>query len=193
MSQAQVLLIDNYDSFTYNIYQYVEALGFKCSVFRNDQITVDQILELKPQSIIISPGPGDPNSAGISLEVIEKLGPTIPLLGVCLGHQSIGQAFGAKVVQARRPKHGKVSEIFHDGKGVYTGLDNPFKATRYHSLTIDRSTLPDCLEVVAETEDKIIMGVRHRHFQIEGVQFHPESIATVGGEKLLSNFLKRGA
>jgi anthranilate synthase component II len=188
-----IILIDNYDSFTYNIYQYVEALGEKCLVFRNDKIGLKEILNLRPNRIIISPGPGAPESAGISLKVIEELGQYIPILGVCLGHQSIGQAFGARVVRAKRPLHGKVSEIFHDGKGIYEGLANPFKATRYHSLTIDHGTVPECLEVVAQTKDKTIMGVRHRTLPIEGVQFHPESIATIGGEKILANFLKVGA
>jgi anthranilate synthase component II len=186
-----ILLIDNYDSFTYNLYQCIETLGFKCQVVRNDAITVEQIRNLNPTHIVISPGPGEPNSAGISLEVIEKLGGEIPILGVCLGHQSIGQVFGAKVIRSKIPKHGKVSDVFHNSQGIYKGLPNPFSAARYHSLIIERETLPDILEVTAETEDKTIMGVRHiKYPNLQGVQFHPESIATGSGPVLIHNFLK---
>jgi len=184
------LLIDNFDSFTYNIYQCIESLGFSCRVLRNDAISIEEIEKMAPNHIVISPGPGEPTSAGISMKVIEVFGPSIPLLGVCLGHQAIGQVFGGQVIRAKRPKHGKISNIFHNGKGLYKGLQSPFVAARYHSLVIDRETLPSCLEITSETEDKIIMGVRHKEYPIEGVQFHPESIATQNGERLIENFLK---
>jgi anthranilate synthase component 2 len=184
-----ILLIDNYDSFTYNLKQYIEELGSRCLVYRNDAITVEQIRSLGPSGIVISPGPGDPDSAGITLEVIRGLGSRFPILGVCLGHQAIGQAFGGRVVRAPRPKHGKVSSIAHRGQGVFAGVPSPFKVARYHSLVIERGSVPDCLEVTAESEDGLIMGVRHRELDVHGVQFHPESIATEHGHELLRNFL----
>ncbi|MGA1844041.1 MAG: anthranilate synthase component II [bacterium] len=184
-----ILMIDNYDSFTYNLVQYLGELGEQVRVFRNDQITIEAIARLKPERIIISPGPCTPLEAGISNEVIREFGPKIPLLGVCLGHQCIGHTFGAKIVRARRLMHGKTSLIHHDGKGVYHGLPNPFEATRYHSLIVDPATLPECLEVTSRTDQDEIMGVRHRAFPIEGVQFHPESILTRCGKDLLRNFI----
>ncbi|MEI8341409.1 MAG: aminodeoxychorismate/anthranilate synthase component II [Verrucomicrobiota bacterium] len=185
-----LIVIDNYDSFTYNIVQYLGELGADLLVKRNDEITVDEIAALKPERIVISPGPCTPNEAGISNEVIRAFGATIPLLGVCLGHQCIGHVFGGDVVRAGRLMHGKVSPILHNGKGVFAGLPNPFEATRYHSLLVKRETLPDCLEITAETAEKEIMGLRHRELPIYGVQFHPESILTLEGKKLLANFLK---
>jgi para-aminobenzoate synthetase component 2 len=185
-----ILLIDNYDSFTYNLYQYIEVLGFHCEVRRNDEITVEEIAIMAPEKIVISPGPGSPDSAGISLELIQTFAGRIPVLGVCLGHQAIGQAFGAKVVRASKVRHGKVSEIFHGGEGLFAGIASPFTATRYHSLVIERETIPDCLQITAETLDGVIMGIRHRDLPIEGVQFHPESIATEYGLDLMNGFLK---
>ena len=185
-----ILLLDNYDSFTYNIYQYLELLGGKCKVVRNDQITVEQVRKLKPTGIVISPGPGNPDSAGITLEAIRTFAGEIPILGVCLGHQAIGQAFGGKVVHAKRLMHGKTSQIKHQGKGVFRGLANPFVATRYHSLVVEKSSLPDELIVTAESEDGVIMGLKHRKLAVEGVQFHPESVMTTEGLKLLKNFLQ---
>jgi len=184
-----ILVIDNYDSFTYNLVQYLGELGAKLEVVRNDAMDVDALARMRPERIVISPGPGNPDQAGVSLEVIRRLGPTTPTLGVCLGHQSIGQAFGATVTRARMLMHGKTSEIRHDGKGVFAGLSNPFTATRYHSLIVLAETVPDELEVSARTEDGQVMGLRHRRFPIEGVQFHPESILTVEGKRLLANFL----
>ena len=191
-----ILVIDNYDSFTYNLVQYIGELGQELMVaadirvFRNDEITLAEIEALAPDGILISPGPGRPESAGISLDIISKLGLKYPVLGVCLGHQSIGQVFGGNVVAAPILMHGKTSEVYHNGTGVFTGLDNPFTATRYHSLIIDRATCPDCLEINAWVEDGTIMGVRHRDYpHIEGVQFHPESILTSSGKQLLRNFL----
>jgi anthranilate synthase/aminodeoxychorismate synthase-like glutamine amidotransferase len=184
-----ILVIDNYDSFTYNLVQYLGELGAKMEVVRNDALDVDAIARMRPERVVISPGPGNPSQAGVSLEVIRRLGPTTPTLGVCLGHQSIGQAFGATVTRARMLMHGKTSEIRHDGKGVFAGLSNPFTATRYHSLIVLAETVPDELEISARTEDGQVMGLRHRRFPIEGVQFHPESILTVEGKKLLANFL----
>jgi anthranilate synthase/aminodeoxychorismate synthase-like glutamine amidotransferase len=184
-----ILLIDNYDSFTYNLYQYMSELGEKVKVVRNDKITLEDIERMRPQSIIISPGPGRPEDAGISNEVILKFGENIPILGVCLGHQCIGQAYGGVVDHAGEIKHGKTSLIYHDGKGVFKGVTNPFPAVRYHSLAIKRDTLPECLEVSARTENDIIMGVRHRKYKVEGVQFHPESIMTKAGKAILKNFL----
>jgi anthranilate synthase component 2 len=184
-----ILVIDNYDSFTYNLVQYLGELGAKMEVVRNDAMDVDALARMRPERIVISPGPGNPDQAGVSLEVIRRLGPTTPTLGVCLGHQSIGQAFGATVTRARMLMHGKTSEIRHDGKGVFAGLSNPFTATRYHSLIVLAETVPDDLEVSARTEDGQVMGLRHRRFPIEGVQFHPESILTVEGKRLLANFL----
>jgi anthranilate synthase component 2 len=184
-----VLMIDNYDSFTYNLVQYLGELGVAVTVVRNDEISVDEVARLRPEKIVISPGPCSPNEAGISLEAIERLGGKIPLLGVCLGHQAIGQAFGGKVVHARTLMHGKTSPIHHIGAGVFRGLPSPFVATRYHSLAVERDSLPDCLEVTAWTEDGEIMGLRHKTLAVEGVQFHPESILTEHGHALLKNFL----
>jgi anthranilate synthase/aminodeoxychorismate synthase-like glutamine amidotransferase len=184
-----LLLIDNYDSFTYNLYQYLSELGAEVVVRRNDQITVDEIEDLRPTQIVISPGPGDPEDAGVSVEVIRRFGPRLPLLGVCLGHQCIGAAFGGRVVHAPTLMHGKSSLVYHDGRSVLRELPSPFEAIRYHSLVVDRPTLPDCLEVTAQTSSGTIMGLRHREHPIHGVQFHPESIRTVVGKDLLRNFL----
>jgi anthranilate synthase/aminodeoxychorismate synthase-like glutamine amidotransferase len=186
---ARVLLIDNYDSFTYNLVQELGELGAEPVVFRNDAIDIAGIRAAAPDAVIISPGPGRPENSGISLAVVAELGGEIPLLGVCLGHQCIGQAFGGRVVQAAELMHGKTSAIFHTGTGVFADLPNPFEATRYHSLVVDRASLPDVLEVTAETADGVVMGLRHRHLGIEGVQFHPESILTAMGPRLLANFL----
>ncbi len=188
-----LLLIDNYDSFTYNLYQYLSELGEEVKVVRNDGITLDEIEKLAPAHIVISPGPGRPEDAGISNDLIRRFGDRIPILGVCLGHQCIGQAFGGEVVHAGEIKHGKVSSIHHDGKGVFKGLPNPFTAVRYHSLAIKKESLPDFLVISARTENGIIMGVRHEKYPIEGVQFHPESILTKNGKDLLKNFLRMGA
>jgi len=185
-----LLMIDNYDSFTYNLVQYLGELGEDVRVYRNDQIAVPEIERLKPDRIVISPGPCTPNEAGVSVETIRKLGGEIPILGVCLGHQSIGAAYGGKIVRAKQLMHGKTSMIHHANKGVFKGLPSPFEATRYHSLVIERESLPDCLEITAWTEDGEIMGVRHKTLAVEGVQFHPESILTQFGHELLSNFLK---
>jgi len=186
-----LLMIDNYDSFTYNLVQYFGELGAEMQVRRNDEIDVAQVRALHPEAIVISPGPCTPNEAGISLEILEKLGSQIPILGVCLGHQALGQAFGGKVVRAKNVMHGKTSEIHHDGKTIFSGLPNPFIATRYHSLLVEKETLPESLEISAWTEAGEIMGLRHRRYLIEGVQFHPESILTQPGKKLLKNFLER--
>jgi anthranilate synthase component II len=191
-----VLMIDNYDSFTFNLVQYLGELGAEVEVHRNDQIDVEGVRRLAPDGIVISPGPCTPNEAGVSLEVIRSFAGEIPLLGVCLGHQAIGQAFGGRVVHAKAIMHGKTSMIFHSGQGVFEDLPNPFEATRYHSLVIEQDSLPDCLEVTAWTCDENgdldeIMGVRHRSLAVEGVQFHPESILTQHGHDLLNNFLKR--
>ena len=183
-------MIDNYDSFTYNLVQYLGEMGEELKVFRNDAISIAGIKRMKPKRIVISPGPGNPSEAGISKEVIRTFGPTIPLLGVCLGHQCIGEVFGGDIVGAKRLMHGKTSRIFHDGKGVFKGLDNPFIATRYHSLLVDRKTFPKTLEITAQTKEKEIMGLRHRKFPVYGVQFPPESILTQGGKEILRNFLK---
>jgi len=190
-----LLMIDNYDSFTYNLVQYFGELGQKVNVYRNDEITVDEIENLKPKYVVISPGPCTPNEAGISLELIEKLAGKIPILGVCLGFQAIAQAFGGNIIGAQRIMHGKVSPIHHTGKGVFTGLKNPFNATRYHSLVAEQSTLPECLEVTAWTNNdsgsiEEIMGIRHKTLAIEGVQFHPESILTEHGHQMLNTFLQ---
>lgn len=185
-----ILLIDNYDSFTYNLLQYLGELGADVLVRRNDAITLEEIDDLKPERIVISPGPCTPNEAGISVELIKAFAGEIPILGVCLGHQSIGAAFGGKVIRAPYVMHGKVSEIFHDGTGVFRGLPNPFIATRYHSLIIEKQSLPDVLHVTAWTDDGLIMGVRHKTLKVEGVQFHPESILTISGKDLLKNFLE---
>ncbi len=184
-----LLMIDNYDSFTYNLVQYLGELGQDIKVYRNDKISCREVAELQPDHIVISPGPCTPNEAGVSLEVIKEFGGKIPLLGVCLGHQSIGQVFGGEVVRAPRLMHGKTSRIYHDGKTVFAGIPNPFTATRYHSLIVKRETLPDCLEISAETGQGEIMGIRHKRLVIEGVQFHPESILTEAGKELLHNFL----
>lgn len=185
-----LLMIDNYDSFTYNLVQYFGELGEDVRVFRNDKITIGEIESMEPERIVISPGPCTPREAGISIEVIRHFAGKMPILGVCLGHQSIGAAFGGEIVRAPRLMHGKTSMIYHDGRTIFEGLPNPFEATRYHSLVIRKETLPDCLEITAWTEEGEIMGVRHRDFIIEGVQFHPESILTRVGKDLLRNFLK---
>lgn len=184
-----LLMIDNYDSFTYNLVQYLGELGEDVRVFRNDQITVADVERMNPQRIVISPGPCTPNEAGISVPVIERLGGKIPILGVCLGHQSIGQAYGGRIIRAKQLMHGKTSLIYHNSTSVFRALPSPFEATRYHSLVIERETLPTCLEVTAWTDDGEIMGVRHRELAVEGVQFHPESILTQYGHHLLANFL----
>ena len=185
-----LLMIDNYDSFTYNLVQYFGELGEDVKVFRNDAITLKEIAAMKPARIVISPGPCSPAEAGISVAAIREFAGKIPLLGVCLGHQSIGAAFGGEIVHARQLMHGKTSAVFHEGKGVFAGLPNPLTVVRYHSLAIRRETLPACLEITAWTEDGEIMGVRHKEFAVEGVQFHPESIQTESGHALLGNFLK---
>lgn len=185
-----ILVIDNYDSFTYNLVQYLGELGAEIQVFRNDKITTDEIEKLDPARIVISPGPGTPDDAGISLEVIRRFAASRPILGVCLGHQSIGQAYGGKVINAPLLMHGKTSPVKHDGHRLFTNLPNPFEATRYHSLVVERGSLPEVLEITAETEDGTIMGLRHRDFPLEGVQFHPESILTGVGKDLLKNFLE---
>ena len=183
------MVIDNYDSFTYNLVQYLGELGAEPIVHRNDAVSVEGVEALDPDAILISPGPGRPEDAGISNDVIERLGPRIPLFGVCLGHQCIGEVFGGVVVRAAQVMHGKTSQVHHRGVGVMAGLPEPFEATRYHSLIVERASLPDVLEVTAETADGVIMGLRHREFPIEGVQFHPESILTSVGRELLANFL----
>ena len=185
-----ILMIDNYDSFTYNIVQYLGEMGEALEVHRNDKITIEQIEEMRPDKILISPGPCTPKEAGISVETIKHFGGKIPIFGVCLGHQSIGYAFGGNIVRAGRLMHGKTSMIHHDGKGVFKGLPNPFQAIRYHSLIIERSSIPSCLEITAETDIGEIMGVRHKEMAIEGVQFHPESILTEHGKDLLRNFVE---
>jgi anthranilate synthase component 2/para-aminobenzoate synthetase component 2 len=185
-----ILLIDNYDSFTYNLVQYLGELEAKCEVYRNDQIDLSAIEGKSPSRLVISPGPCTPKEAGISEKAILRMAGRIPILGVCLGHQCIGSAFGGRIIRAGRLMHGKNSLIYHNGKTIYKGLPNPFQAIRYHSLLIERESLPDCLEITAETEEKEIMGIRHKRFAIEGVQFHPESIMTQGGKILLKNFLE---
>ena len=186
-----LLMIDNYDSFTYNLVQYFGELGEEVRVFRNDAITTDEVLRIDPEHIVISPGPCTPNEAGVSVPMIEQYGGKVPILGVCLGHQSIGQAFGGKIVHAGQVMHGKTSPIFHNNKGVFRGLPSPFIATRYHSLVIERESLPDCLEITAWTEDGEIMGIRHKTLSVEGVQFHPESVLSEHGHKILENFLEQ--
>jgi len=185
-----LLLIDNYDSFTYNLFQYLSELGEEITVVRNDKMSLDEMEKLSPERIVISPGPGTPEQAGISNEVIRRFGTRLPILGVCLGHQCIGYAYGGRVDHAGEIKHGKSSLIHHDGKGVFKGLQNPFPAIRYHSLAVKHEGLPDFLEVSAWTDNNIIMGLRHRQFPVEGIQFHPESIATEAGKDLLKNFLQ---
>ncbi|MDH3558575.1 MAG: aminodeoxychorismate/anthranilate synthase component II [Deltaproteobacteria bacterium] len=185
-----ILMIDNYDSFTYNLVQYLGVLGAEVEVRRNDKVTLDEIETMKPERIVISPGPGTPQSAGITISMIERFHPKVPILGVCLGHQAIGAAFGGRVLHAARIMHGKTSEISHDSKGVFRDLPDPITATRYHSLAVERKSLPSCLEVSAEAEDGEIMGLRHRQYPVEGIQFHPESILTKEGMNILRNFLK---
>ncbi len=184
-----ILVIDNYDSFTYNLVQYLGELGADLVVYRNDQISLEEIGDMAPEKIVISPGPCTPNEAGISVALVQYFAGKIPILGVCLGHQSIGQAFGGKIVGAPTIMHGKVSEIHHRGESIFEGLPEPFIATRYHSLIVERDSLPDCLEITAETDDGVIMGLRHRDMAVDGVQFHPESILTGEGKNLLQNFL----
>ncbi|MEK0267689.1 aminodeoxychorismate/anthranilate synthase component II [Stenotrophomonas rhizophila] len=191
-----LLMLDNYDSFTYNLVQYLQTLGAEVKVVRNDALSVDEIAALAPERIVISPGPCTPNEAGVSLELIRRLGPTTPILGVCLGHQSIGQVYGGDVIRATNIMHGKTSPIRHEGRGVFAGLPDRYQATRYHSLVVDKTTLPACLEMTAWTENgdgsiEEIMGLRHREYPVEGVQFHPESILTEHGHALLKNFLQR--
>ena len=185
-----LLVIDNYDSFTYNLYQYLGELGADMEVYRNDQVTLEEMERKKPSGILISPGPGRPEDGGVSLAAIERFHTRVPILGVCLGHQCIGQFFGGLVRRADRIMHGKTSMIYHKNRGVFTGIDNPFIATRYHSLLVDRGDLPACLEITAETDQQEIMGLQHRELPVFGVQFHPESILTVEGKHLLANFLK---
>lgn len=184
-----LLMLDNYDSFTWNLVQYLGELGASVKVLRNDAITLDEIEAMQPERIVISPGPCTPNEAGISVPLIRRFAGKIPLLGVCLGHQAIGQAFGGRVIRAERVMHGKISSIVHDGRGVFRNIPSPFRATRYHSLAIERASLPPALDVTATAEDGEIMGVRHREFDVEGVQFHPEAILTEHGKALLANFL----
>jgi len=184
-----VLIVDNYDSFTFNLYQYIGELGACPRVVRNDAMSADEALQQHAERIVVSPGPCTPNEAGISVELIMKAAGRVPVLGVCLGHQSLGQAFGGKVIRAPRLMHGKTSPIHHDGKTIFAGLPSPFTATRYHSLVVERASLPECLLVSAWTEDGVVMGLRHKQFPIEGVQFHPESILTTAGKQLLRNFL----
>jgi anthranilate synthase/aminodeoxychorismate synthase-like glutamine amidotransferase len=188
-TNKMILIIDNYDSFTYNLVQYLGELGAEMRVVRNDQTTAKEIEQNLPRAIVISPGPKAPSEAGICLEVIEKFAGRVPILGVCLGHQAIGQAFGGKVIRAPELMHGKTSPIQHDGRTIFAGLPNPFEATRYHSLIVERDTLPACLEISATSPDGLIMGLRHREMKVEGVQFHPESILTQAGKQLLANFL----
>ncbi|MCM8765577.1 MAG: aminodeoxychorismate/anthranilate synthase component II [Candidatus Omnitrophica bacterium] len=185
-----ILMIDNYDSFTYNLVQYLGELGEELVVYRNDKITLEEIKKLKPKHIVISPGPGGPEDAGISCALIREFSGEIPILGVCLGHQCIGEVFGGKVVQAERLMHGKTSLIYHNGKEIFEGIENPFEATRYHSLIVERESLPECLEITAETKEKEIMGLKHKEYPVWGVQFHPESILTKPGKKMLANFLE---
>ena len=188
---ARILVLDNYDSFVFNLVQYLGEMGAEPIVYRSDALSIEQIIDLAPDGILISPGPGRPEDAGLSNEVIIRLGGKIPIFGVCLGHQCIGQVYGGDVVRAPQIMHGKTSLISHSGVGVFAGLPDPFEATRYHSLVVERSSIPDVLEITAQTEDGLVMGLRHREFDVEGVQFHPESILTVGGHQLVGNFLER--
>ncbi|PYQ08054.1 MAG: anthranilate/aminodeoxychorismate synthase component II [Acidobacteria bacterium] len=190
-AKRAVLLIDNYDSFTYNLYQYLGEMDVETTVVRNDQITVDQALARRPSAIVVSPGPGTPDQAGITLDLIKAAAGRVAVLGVCLGHQALGQAFGGNVVRAPRLMHGKVSEVRHDGRTIFAGLPATFTATRYHSLVVAREGMPECLEISAWTDDGVVMGLRHRELPLEGVQFHPESILTSAGKQLLRNFLER--
>ena len=183
-------MIDNYDSFTFNLVQYLRGMGAEVLVKRNDELTVEQALALRPQGIVISPGPCSPSEAGISVALIQALEGRVPLLGICLGMQSIGMAYGGKIVHAKRIMHGKVSDVSHDGLGIFAGIKSPFKATRYHSLAVERESLPDCLRITAESEDGEIMGVRHIGLPVEGVQFHPESVLTTCGKRMMKNFMK---
>jgi len=185
-----ILMIDNYDSFTFNIVQYLEQMGEDVVVFRNDKITVDRISRLKPQMIFLSPGPGTPRDAGVTVDVVREFHKTIPIMGICLGHQSIGYAFGATVSRAGRIMHGKISHVKHDGQTIFAGLPNPFPAGRYHSLIVYPETLPDCLEISALTDEGEIMGLRHKKYPVEGIQFHPESVLTPQGKRIIRNFLK---
>lgn len=185
-----ILIIDNYDSFTYNLYQYIGEIKRDLVVYRNDTITIREIEDMSPEKIVISPGPCSPKEAGISIDVIRHFAGKIPILGVCLGHQAIGAAFGAKIIRCHEIMHGKTSLIYHDGKGIFRGIPNPFEATRYHSLVIEKDSIPDCLTISAETSKGIIMGVRHKQYLVEGVQFHPESILTKVGKDLIKNFLE---
>jgi len=185
-----ILMLDNYDSFTYNLVQYLGTLAQKVEVFRNDKITLNEIKKLKPAKIVISPGPGRPEDAGISCDVIKEFAGKIPILGVCLGHQAIGYAYGAKIISAKNLMHGKTSMIYHKGQDIFVKIPNPFEATRYHSLLVDRKTLPECLEITAWTKEKEIMGLRHKQYPVWGVQFHPESILTKYGMDILRNFVK---
>jgi anthranilate synthase component 2 len=188
-----IVLIDNYDSFTFNLYHYLGGLGADVVVHRNDKIAAEEVLALEPEAIVLSPGPCTPNEAGICLDLIAKAAPTIPILGVCLGHQAVGQAFGGKVVRAPVPIHGKLSLIKHEGQGVFRGINAPFKATRYHSLVVERATMPGDLAVTAETDDELVMGLAHKTLAVHGVQFHPESIASEHGHLMLRNFLEIAA
>jgi len=185
-----ILMIDNYDSFTYNLVQYFGEMGASLKVARNDKISLTEIARMKPAGIVISPGPGFPKDAGVSNSIIAEFAGKIPMFGVCLGHQCIGEVFGGKVVKAARPMHGKTSKIYHNGKGVFKGLPDPFEAIRYHSLVVERKSFPDCLEITAQTKENEIMGLSHRKYPVWGVQFHPESILTAGGKKMLKNFME---
>ena len=185
-----LLMIDNYDSFTYNLVQYFGELGADLKIFRNDEITIEDINKMKPDQIVISPGPGRPEGAGISVDIIKEFAGKTPILGVCLGHQSLCYAYGGKIVRAKKLMHGKISEIKHDNEGIFKNISNPFEATRYHSLVVDKKTMPKCFKVIARSDDGEIMGIRHKKFNLWGVQFHPESILTTEGKKILNNFLK---
>ena len=185
-----LLVLDNYDSFTYNLVQYLEELGAETRTFRNDELTIDEVLALRPERVVVSPGPGTPDRAGISLALVERLAGSIPILGVCLGHQVIAQVCGARIAKANEIVHGQTSAVRHDGRTLFAGLQNPLVATRYHSLAVEPGSLPACLQVSAESEDGTIMGLRHRDWPVEGVQFHPESILTTEGKQLLANFLR---
>jgi len=189
MERDMILMIDNYDSFTYNLVQYISELGEKLDVYRNDKVGIIEIKRLKPSHIVISPGPGRPGNAGISNQVIKEFGPHMPVLGVCLGHQCIGEVFGGRVIGAKKLMHGKTSMIYHDRNPIFKGMSNPFEATRYHSLIVEKKTLPSCLKITAWTEDNEIMGLKHKKFPVWGVQFHPESILTKQGKQLLKNFI----